>query len=211
MTRFIMSLRGHYTARHFPERARIHLIIESSGESAETVSREVTSTCNSLRKILEALCLREGNGTVKPEAAVSSSASHIHLASKDRDANETGDLSDNPRIYDATIAFYAIFCEFDEMHKFIQKLDGYHNARLNDVSWYLTDATNDEFGAQSRERAFLDATTKADQYATAVDFEVEAVGLEEIEPQSLETFGVSTEAYVSASQWGGFDASGYRV
>lgn len=71
------------------------------------------------------------------------------------------------------------------MHKFIQKLDGYHNARLNDVSWYLTDATNDEFGAQSRERAFLDATTKADQYATAVDFEVEAVGLEEIEPQSL--------------------------
>ncbi|KAJ5192483.1 hypothetical protein N7449_008625 [Penicillium cf. viridicatum] len=166
-----MTLRGHYTARRFPERAMIHLIIESSGD---------------LREILEALNLREKNGTVKPEAAVSSiSASHIHLVSKDRNAHETGDLSDRPRMHNATITFYAIFCDFNEMHKFIQKLDGYHNARLNNVSWYLTDATNHEVGAQARKGALLDAVMKANQYAAAIDLKVEAVELTEIEPRPL--------------------------
>lgn len=180
-----MTLRGHYTARRFPERAMIHLIIESSGESEETVSREVISTCNSLREILEALCLREENGTVKPEAAVLSiSASHIHLVSKDRNAHETGDPSDRPRMHNATITFYAIFCDFNEMHKFIQKLDGHHNARLNNVSWYLTDATNHEVSAQARKGDLLDAVMKANQYAAAIDLdEVEAVQLKEIEPR----------------------------
>ncbi|KAJ5592489.1 hypothetical protein N7537_009393 [Penicillium hordei] len=149
-----MTLRGYYTARRFPERAIIHLIIESSSKSEET-SWEVISTCNSLREILEAPCLREGNGTVKPEAAVSSiSASHIYLASKDRNANNsTGDLSDRPRIHNATITFYTIFCDFNEMPKFIQKLDRYHNARLNNAFWYLTDATNREVGAHARKGA----------------------------------------------------------
>lgn len=188
MTCFTMTLRGHYTARRFPERAMIHLIIESSGESEETVSQEVILTCNSLREILEALCLREENGTVKPEAAVSSiSASHIHLVSEDLNTNNpTGDLSNRPRMHNATITFYAIFCDFNEMHKFIQKLDGYHNARLKDVSWYLTDATNHEVGAQSRKGALLDAVMKANQYAAAIDLEeVEAVELKEIDPQPL--------------------------
>ncbi|KOS45008.1 hypothetical protein ACN38_g4015 [Penicillium nordicum] len=189
MTRFTMTLRGHYTARHFPERARIHLIIESSGESAETVSQEVTSTYDSLREILEALCLREENGTVKPEAAVSNiSVSHTHLAlaSKDRNENETGDVSDNPRIHYATIAFYAIFCDFDEMYEFVQKLDGYHNARLNDVSWRLTDSTNYGVGAQLRKGAFRDAVRKAKAYSAVIGLDkVKAVNLKEIEPQPL--------------------------
>ena len=121
MTCFTMTLRGQYTARRFPESAMIHLIIESSSESEETVSREVISTCNSLRKILEALCLREENGAVKPEAAVSSiSASHIHVASKDPNANNsTKDPKDRPLVHNATITFYAVFCDFNEMHKFM--------------------------------------------------------------------------------------------
>ncbi|CAI7625176.1 unnamed protein product [Penicillium discolor] len=171
-----MTLRGHFTARRFPERAMIHLIIESTGESEETVSREVISTCNNLREILEALCLREENGTVKPEAAVSSiSASHIYLASKDPNANNpTGDPRDRPLVHNATITFYAVFCDFNEMHK------------LNDISWYLTDATNHEVGAQARKRALLDAIMKANQYAAAIDLEeLEAVELKEIEPQPL--------------------------
>lgn len=188
MTCFTMTLRGHYTARRFPERAMIHLIIESSSESEETVSREVISTCNSLREILEALCLREENGTVKPKAAVSSiSASHIHLASKDPNANNpTGDPKDRPLVHTATITFYAVFCDFNEMHTFMQKLDGYRNARLNNISWYLTDATNREVGAQARKGALLDAVMKADQYAAAIDLEeVEPVELKEIDPQPL--------------------------
>ncbi|KAK4865395.1 hypothetical protein LT330_009506 [Penicillium expansum] len=185
MACFTMTLQGHYTARRFPGRAMIHLIIRSSGESEETITREVSTTCNTLREILEALCPREEDGTVKPSAAVSRiSASHIPLASK----HATGNGSDRPRVHTAIVAFHAIFCDFNELHKFAYKLDAYDNARLSNVSWYLTDATNHEIGAESRKGALRDAVMKAKEYAEVIDLkeiEVEPVELKEIEYEPL--------------------------
>ncbi|KGO55580.1 Protein of unknown function DUF541 [Penicillium expansum] len=179
-----MTLQGHYTARRFPERAMIHLIIECSGESEETTTHEVSITCTTLQEILEALCPREEDRTVKPSAAVSKiSASHIH-ASKDT----TGNVSDRPRVHTAIVTFYAIFCDFNELQKFAYKLDTYDNARLSNVSWYLTDATTHDIGAESRKGALRDAVMKAKEYAEVIDLkeiEVEPVELKEIEYEPL--------------------------
>lgn len=186
MSSINITLRGHHSARRFPERAMVHLTIESSGESEESVSNEVASTCNSLREILEILCSREEDGTPTPEAAVSSiSSSHIHITSKPPNAYDPmGNVIDGPRIYDAIVTIYTILRDFSELQKFIQKLDGYHNARLNNIFWYLTDASKHEIGAEARKEAVLDAVTKANQYAQAVGFEdVTPLDIREIESE----------------------------
>ncbi|CAG7963285.1 unnamed protein product [Penicillium nalgiovense] len=171
MSSLNITLRGHYTATRFPEQAMVHLTIESTGESEATITHEVTSTCNDLHASLETLRPIQEDGTTS--SAVSSiSASEMYMTTKNRNAyDSTETIYDSPRIYNAIITFYVVFCDFNELHKFIQKVDGYPNARLNNLIWYLTDATKGEIGAESRKKAVLDAVTKADQYAKAVGFE----------------------------------------
>ncbi|KAJ6178875.1 hypothetical protein N7519_009336 [Penicillium mononematosum] len=183
MSSLNITLRGHFTATRSPEQAMVHLTIESTGESEAAVTQEVTSTSNDLLASLETLRPIEEDGTTSSTAVSSISASKMYLTTKNRNAYDSMEnVSDSPRIYDAVITIYVVFCDFNELHKFIQKVDGYPSARLNNVVWYLTDATKGDIGAESRKKAVRDAVTKANQYAEAVGFEdVTPIDIREID------------------------------
>ncbi|KAJ5510359.1 hypothetical protein N7453_002462 [Penicillium expansum] len=180
MACFTMTLQGHYTARRFPERAMINLIIESSGESEETITHEVSTTCNTLREILEALCSREEDRTYQespPAASTSHSSTQREMSATDRACTPPSSPSTLSSVTSTS-----------ELHKFAPKLDAYDNARLSNVSWYLTDATNHEIGAESWKGALRDAVMKAKEYEEVIDLkeiEVEPVELKEIEYEPL--------------------------
>jgi uncharacterized protein YggE len=149
----------------------VHLTIESTGESEATVTHEVISTTSDLLTSLQTLRPIEEDGTTSSTAVSRISASEMYLTTKNRNAYDSMENVNSPRIYDAVITIDVVFCDFNEMNRFIQKVDGYPNARLNNVVWYLTDATKGDIGAESRKKAVRDAVTKANQYAEAVGFE----------------------------------------
>lgn len=182
MSSLNITLRGHHTATRFPEQAMVYLTVESTGESEATVMCEVNSTTNDLLRGLEIPPAIEEDGTISPIAVSDICFSNIYLTTKNRNAHDSKNVSDSPRIYDAVITIYVIFCDFNGLHRFIQKADKYPNARLNNVVWYLTDATKDDIGAESRKKAVRDAVTKASQYAEAVGFgDVIPVDIREID------------------------------
>ncbi|CDM31923.1 Protein of unknown function DUF541 [Penicillium roqueforti FM164] len=73
---------------------------------------------------------------------------------------------------------------------FVDELDCYSNARLNNISWYLTDATRREIGVKSCKEAVCDAVTKVNQYARAVPCghvtPMHIVNIREIESEPLD-------------------------
>ncbi|KAJ5372583.1 hypothetical protein N7517_004589 [Penicillium concentricum] len=172
MSSLNITLRSHSAKCRFPERAMAYITIESTGESENTVSYGVNVTASLLRHFLESLCPSEEPETTQAEAAVSSfSSSPILIVSKNPN---TADARENrhgrPRIYNAVITTFAIFCDFNELQKFIVKVDEYSNAKLNN--------------------AVLDAVMKANQYAKAAGFErATPVDIKEIEPQTMNAAG----------------------
>ncbi|OQE38503.1 hypothetical protein PENCOP_c008G00333 [Penicillium coprophilum] len=89
----------------------------------------------------------------------------------------------------AIITISAIFCDFNKLQNFIVKVDEY-NARLNNLSWFLTDATRQKMGWESRNEAVLDAVMKANQYAKAVGFDrVTPTDIKELEAQPASPSG----------------------
>ncbi|KAJ5520135.1 hypothetical protein N7463_000588 [Penicillium fimorum] len=193
MSSLNITLGGHSTRCRFPERAMAYTTVKSTGESENTVSYGVNVTASGLRHFLDPLCPSEEHETTQAEAeaAVSSFSSSPVIVSKNPNtADARGNRLGRPRIYNAVITIFAIFCDFNELHKFIVKVDGYSNAKLNNVSWFLTDATKQRMGGESRNEAVLDAVMKANQYAKAAGFErATSVDIKEIEPQTMNASG----------------------
>ncbi|KAJ5816415.1 hypothetical protein N7447_008648 [Penicillium robsamsonii] len=151
----------------FPERAMVYITIESTGESENTVLPGVNGTASGLRHFLEPLCPSEEHETTQAEAAVSGFSSNpILIVSKNPNtADARGNRLGRLRIYNTVITIFAIFCDFNEL------VDEYTNAKLNNVNWFLTNATKQKTGGESRNEAVLDAVMEANQYAKAAGSE----------------------------------------
>ncbi|CAI7577893.1 unnamed protein product [Penicillium glandicola] len=179
-----ITLQGHSSIHQYPERAMIQITVESSGECEVATSNEVATTCIELRDAPKILCPRNEDGTSTANSAVTTfSASNTHITLKGPDAHRPrGNPMDRYRMYNAMVTFQVIFRDFSELHKFIEKMDGYSNARLDNLKWYLTDETKNAIGAELRKMAVQNAVAKANQYAQAIDSEdVTPVDSKEIE------------------------------
>ncbi|KAJ5970672.1 uncharacterized protein N7479_000590 [Penicillium vulpinum] len=186
MSSLNITVRGHSALCRFPERAVVYLTIESSSESEETVSNEVSSTCNDLRELLESLCSNEEDESGTSNAGPVSTFSSSPILTTSKNANTSDAKGNRPRVYKAITSIYAIFCDFHELYKFIMKVDEYPNARMNNINWYLTEISKNEIGAESRMEAILDAVTKAKQYAQSVGYDdVAPLDIREIEGEGM--------------------------
>ncbi|KAJ5210752.1 hypothetical protein N7491_010561 [Penicillium cf. griseofulvum] len=191
MSSLNIILRGNSTKRRYPERVAVRLTIESLGESEDTVTNEAAETCMDLTGFLMPLCsgeVNEDNAMARSNTGAVSTftARNIYLAPTQPDWFDCdpkhGVILNRQRIYYSIIVMTVIFSDFSVMKTFIEKMDDHSNAKLNNVSWLLTDDTKDELSAGLRREAVLDAVAKANQYAGAVAFEdVTPVHIREIE------------------------------
>ncbi|KAL9596547.1 MAG: hypothetical protein Q9219_005725 [cf. Caloplaca sp. 3 TL-2023] len=157
---------GESTINRVAERAVLKALVKSTGPSQETVSQNVTETCNHLRNILLGLAPKNSEGLPSPDAAVTqfsmSGFSTSSYVPRDDDGKELD------REFTASTRFEAIFRDFSKLGEVTSMLFRMQHVEVKSTEWRLTSATITSLGTESRKAAMEDAIRKAQDYAVVL-------------------------------------------
>lgn len=179
-----INVHGSSVLHRHAERGVLSVAVSSEGLSQETVSREVTSTSNQLKKMFNELAPKTESGTPAPNAPVTVfSMTSFRTRSWIPEDKEGNALA---RQYEASTHFEVIFRDFEKLGDVASTLFTMPHAEIKNTSWRLTDETMESLGSESRKAAMHDAIQKAQDYAEVVRKNVVAV---EITDQGSSTRG----------------------
>lgn len=171
MAPITIKVTGTSTIHQPPEQAALTFHAQSEGASADTVSREVTTTSNQLQQTFNELKADTTTGAPSPITTFKTSSLHSWSEHpRDRDGNYSGD-----RVYHAQLRFEATFRDFKKLASVTGRLAAYPTVSISNIDWQLTDETQRTLSAQTRKDAMKDAIEKAADLAGVVGRGVEPV------------------------------------
>jgi uncharacterized protein YggE len=149
-----VTVRGSAERRAQPERATVHVSVESEGGSRDDVFGTVRETAATLSAQLSQLA--------DVGAAAEWSSDQLRTWSE-RPWHKSGHQL--PQVHHARAEFRATFTDFDELSRWIAGTVALDGVMVSHVEWALTDAHRDELIEQVRAAAVADAVAKASSYA----------------------------------------------
>ncbi|KAL8833021.1 MAG: hypothetical protein Q9170_004567 [Blastenia crenularia] len=162
----IISVMGESTINRTAERGVLSATVKSSSSSQDSVSDNVTKTCNQIRDTLVKLASKNKEGFASADAPVTlftiggvTTSSYIP---RDKDNKEL------PREFTATTSVTAIFRDFTKLGEVTSSLLRMPYVEVAKTQWRLTDATLESLGSESRKMAMQDAIKKAGDYASVL-------------------------------------------
>ncbi|KAJ5199233.1 hypothetical protein N7491_000210 [Penicillium cf. griseofulvum] len=171
-------LQGTSCITRQPERGALRLIIQRSGSSQDSVSKDVTETSNEINQLFKELSPRTETGeTISGSPVTSFSSTSLHTGSQ-QPPHISG--KPQPMVYYASLVLNALFQDFTKLNEIVGMLISHPNVEIQSLDWCLTEVTKKALSSESRQDAMRDAVQKANDYASVIGREVVAVSISEI-------------------------------
>lgn len=170
MAPITIKVTGSSTIHQPPEQAVLTFYAQSEGTSADTVSREVTTTSNQIQQTLHDL--KADTTSTGPSPITTFKTSALHSWSE-RPQDHDGNYG--ARVYNAQLRFEATFLDFKKLASIAGRLAAYPTVSISNLDWQLTTETQRRLSVQTRKSAMQDAIEKAADLAGVVGRRVEPV------------------------------------
>lgn len=158
MEPFVIRVTGKAEIPHPAERAKINVVVASSGNNKAAVSDEVLTTAKHIEDLLRELSPEGADNDASPLSHWSktslSATSHVPYIKHVAQARE----------YNSSINFNIRFKEFRALGAFGAKLSALSHVEVNNIQWILTSETEKSYQAQLRKQAAAEALAKAKDY-----------------------------------------------
>ena len=168
-TPFTIDMTGTAEAFHPAERAKLKVLVSSTGTNKSSVSDEVITTSNHIEKMLREYSAKEST----PEAKLAAPLAHwsksgisfnsywTHKYRKDEEALKVQE-------HKVQVTFDIRFRDFNKMGDFASVASKLPHVEMHHVEWLLTSATEKSFRSKLRIEASQDALSKASDYCRAL-------------------------------------------
>lgn len=175
MAPFTMTVRGHATIPRKAERAVLDVEISSEGTDRKTISKEVADSSKQLQSILKTKSQdsqpdsepKQSNPVTKWTMDSFNTTSYLPRDDK------YNIIKDAERIYVTSVSFRIELDDFAQLGALISKLlNSVPHAKVHNVSWKLTEETQQPFEAELRRKAASSALQRARDYAEPLGFTV---------------------------------------
>ena len=177
ITRFQVTVSGKAEIPHPAERAKINIVVSSSGKIKAAVSDQVITAAKHTETLLRELSPIDDSVEAKKAAAIAhwsktslSSTSYVPYSSKGTEV---------ARNYDSRVTFDIRFKDFAALGVFSTKVSSMSHVEIQNIEWILTAATERSYRSELRREAAKVALRKAQDYC-------EVLGCTNIRPVELE-------------------------